>query len=1194
MSTYTTAALVLIAATSLCFAQNSGTIRGTVTDPTGANVPDASVTATNTDTGLTQTTKTSGEGVYAIPFLPVGNYSVSTEKNGFRKAEVQTVRVNVNSDVSINFKLQIGSLGQSIEVSAAAPLLEVTGQNLGKTMSSQAIQDLPLSISGGLRNTETFVILTPGVIGSSTNPRIGGGLASGQSLQLDGAEGNSERRNDNAMNGISVEGVEEFKVQSSGYSAEYGRTSDGVINYSTKSGTNDVHGDGFVFGINEFLNARGFTLTPTERPVNRQWNTGGTIGGPIYIPKVYNGRNKAFFFFAYERYDQRIGRATSLVTVPVNAWRNGDFRSYVDSTGKMIPIYDPFDASGNLITNAANRQQIQCNGVLNVICPSRITPLAHTLLSVLPQPDNPNLIANNIRSYHGSTGESAVPSIKGDYIFSASNHISFFYSNYNNPAQYYQPTVQGVPPNGGWGTTNQIQYYRLNDDQIISPTLVNHITVGYNHRHILENPSNISSQEVSPGFAQATYAPGNPTPYTLGRQTNFGTAGGVAWGTFVDTDSRQRTLNFKEQLSWLKGKHAVKFGFDYIHQSYRRLDYNDAFGTVNWSATATGNPNISGTTGSDMAAMLLGVSSGGTFRYPDDTTFAWPYYAWYIQDDIRLTSKFTVNIGLRYELPITKQETDVRNSNFCPNCPNPDAGGLLGSMVYAGVNGQPNKFGQTRYNAFGPRLGFAYQITPKTVIRAGASIYYEPVREDGNADNGTQGYAGTFSPPANYLSTGISMYAQNFAPGNPLYGQQAFLPFAASVSANQPVVLDPNRIQLFGTPFWYLPAAGRVPYFGDWNFTIERQISKSSVVRASYHATTGVKMLTDDQQSTLNALNPAYIGIYGNLLSQPLSTLLGNPTTAATLNANGFRLPFTSCSNPNCLYSSYPLNLTLSQSLRPYPQYSGIDAHAGANNDGHLTFHALELSFDHRFSHGLYVIANYTFAKTINNADNENSDNGDSATVQNPFNRKLDKAISDQDTKHNIHLAYVYELPIGRSKPFLSRMPTVVNAFFGNWRVSLIHTYVSGQPLQILCNQNMYGASGTTRCSFAAGAGTTIPLVNPAWSSSPKAAFSVPYLNPAAFVLPANGVYGNTPRYIDQLRGNWTINEDASVIKNLHITEKRYFEIRATATNMLNRFVLNTLLGSPNNTLGNSTFGYITNPQFNTPRSVQLGAKFIF
>ena len=327
-------------------AQDRGSLRGTVTDQSNAAVPEASVTARNTETNLTQTVNTIGDGTFTILYLPVGNYNVTVEKRGFKKYEISNITVDVNSVVPINVSLSVGAVNQSVEVTAAAPLLEVTGANLGKVVPTRAIMDLPLSIGGGIRTNMSFVILTPGVIGSSGNPRIGGGMLDGQSEQLDGAESQSERRNDPAMNGISVEGVEEFKVQSSSYSAEYGRTSDGVINWATKSGTNELHGDWFTFGINEFFNARGYTFTPTERPVNRQWNNGGTIGGPVYIPRVYDGRNKAFFFFAYERYDQRIGRSTSLVTVPIDAWRNGDFRTLVDSSGKMIPIYNPYAATG--------------------------------------------------------------------------------------------------------------------------------------------------------------------------------------------------------------------------------------------------------------------------------------------------------------------------------------------------------------------------------------------------------------------------------------------------------------------------------------------------------------------------------------------------------------------------------------------------------------------------------------------------------------------------------------------------------------------------------------------------------------------------------------------------------------------------------------------------------------------------------
>jgi hypothetical protein len=225
--------------------------------------------------------------------------------------------VHVATVTNVDVTLSIGTLEQTVEVSAAAPLLDLQGTNLGKVIPKNAIRDLPLFISGGIRSNLAFVILTPGVIGPESNPRIGGGLLDGQSEQLDGAEAQSERRNDPAMRGVSVEGMEEFKVQSSSYSAEFGRTSNGVINWVTKSGTNELHGSAFVFNRNEVFNARGFTIAPTRRPIVRQWNPGGSIGGPIYIPKVFDGRNKAFFFFAYERSSTRNGQSTALVTAPL-------------------------------------------------------------------------------------------------------------------------------------------------------------------------------------------------------------------------------------------------------------------------------------------------------------------------------------------------------------------------------------------------------------------------------------------------------------------------------------------------------------------------------------------------------------------------------------------------------------------------------------------------------------------------------------------------------------------------------------------------------------------------------------------------------------------------------------------------------------------------------------------------------------
>ncbi len=416
------------------FAQDRGTIRGVVTDQSGAAVPETTVTVKNVNTGLTQTVKTSADGVYSVLYLPAGQYTVTVDKTGFKKAETSGVDVHVATVSNVDVTLTVGAVDQSVEVTAATPLLDVQGTNLGKIIPKNAIKDLPLFISGGLRANLAFVVLTPGVIGSSTNPRIGGGLLDGQSEQLDGAESNSERRNDPAMNGVSVEGMEEFKVQSSSYSAEYGRTSNGVINWVTKSGTNKVHGSIFVFNRNEVFNARGFTTAPSKRPIVRQWNPGGSVGGPIYLPKIFDGRNKAFFFFAYEHASTRNGQSTGLVTAPLDEFRNGDFRKLVDSTGKMVPLYDPFDAAGNIIPNSVDRPILQCNGVVNTICANRIDATAKLLVAMLPHPDNPNLLTNNYHSRSYSTSRSGLPSIKLDYIFNDKHRISYLYSHFHSPA----------------------------------------------------------------------------------------------------------------------------------------------------------------------------------------------------------------------------------------------------------------------------------------------------------------------------------------------------------------------------------------------------------------------------------------------------------------------------------------------------------------------------------------------------------------------------------------------------------------------------------------------------------------------------------------------------------------------------------------------------------------------------------------
>ncbi|HJZ98446.1 MAG TPA: hypothetical protein VKE70_18175, partial [Candidatus Solibacter sp.] len=776
-------------------------------------------------------------------------------------------------------------------------------------------------------------------------------------------------------------------------------------------------------------------------------------------------------------------------------------------------------------------------------------------------PDDPTKIVNNYRSRSYSTGRTALPSIKLDYVFNEKHRVSYLYSHFYSPATPSINNFEGVP---GTGFPSDVltEYHRFNDDYVIRPNLLNHFTIGYNHRRIIEAPGYVSKAPAD--WARATYIPGTVTPLAPGTSSVY-SAGGVQWGNSVFTDSRQRTTSFKEQVAWLKSKHNFKFGMEYLKGIYRRLDYNGAYGTVSFSAAGTGNPNVANS-GSDWASFLLGVASGGGFRYPDDTAFYWPYYAWYVQDDFKVSKKLTLNIGLRYEIPVPKEERHHHNSNFCPTCPNAAAGGIPGAMLYAGVDGAPERFGLTRMNAFGPRLGVAYQLDSKTVIRAGGSIYYQPSREDGNADNGIQGFGGTFGSIGNALSNGISYLVKD-----------GFTSFAPQIAALRPPIANPATLSanlLNQTPFYYNPTAGRAPYFGDWNFTIERTLTSTSVFRASYHATIGNKLLS--RQQSQNQLDPKYWAIYGTLLGQPISSVLNNPTVVAA----GFRLPF----------ANYPQNLQLQQALRPFPQYSGIDSNAGGQNDGHMTFHALESSFEHRFHRGLFVLFSYTFCKLISGSNGEDANRTSDGAVQNQYNRRLDKAVASQDTPHNLRLSYVYELPIGKGKPLLGRMHPAVNAVIGNWKVSAIHTYVSGTPLVIGCGQNFFGAGSNARCGYAPGAGDTIPLINPAWSSDKSVAFSVPQLNKAAFVLPPNMVYGDTPRRMSYLRTPWTVQEDIALLKEFAFREKARLEIRASASNALNRVVL----AAPNTTQSSSTFGFITTAQGNGPRNIQFGARVSF
>lgn len=1151
------------------FAQDRGTISGTVTDPSGAPVPGARALLRNPATGLTQNTASGNNGNYSFASLPPGTYNVTVEKQGFRKAESTAVEVEVNTDTRVDVRLEVGAVSDTVTVQSVAPLLQTDRSDLGKVIDKQAIEDLPLFANGGLRSNIAFATLSPGVVTNISAdpdtttgaPRISGGTSgSNTSLLLDGAESNSERRNDPQMRVVSADGIEEFKVQTGAYSAEYGRTSNGILNYSTKSGTNEFHGSAFLVIRNQALNANGFFYTfppPGSSTVHNQNLEALTVGGPVWIPKVFNGKNKAFFFFSGERSRAKDIADNSLISLPTPALRTGNFSGYTGANGQMIPIYDPGDTTnGNLANNggiiANANARVPFPG--NIIPASRINPVSALIQTYIPLPANPNSFFNNnpiVNTGSRDPGENqAVYAIKGDFNPSDKWRMNGLFSRqYFNGCQICMGPMPG-PLGEGFQEFFDNKYVHFNADYIVSPTLLNHFTFGYDHRDGGEAGNERLGPNTS-GYGLSTEVPGNPSYSKAPNYTWYGFQNYPNTSSFVQTSSPGNTVDFKDGMTWSKGKQTIKFGAEFLRQNYARSDCNGCGGELGFTNAATGNPGVS-TSGLDYASFLLGLANSAFFNYNGVINYVYPYYAAYFQDDIKLTKKLTINVGLRYDLPLSRREPNGQSSNFSPTTPNPAAGNIPGALIFAGSG--PGRTGlssllQHRNTALGPRLGFAYQLNSKTVIRAGGAIMYDSNREDGNADGGVQGFGGNYNVPANNFSTGVALILPNGTNAS----VAGFTPYAAPIAANKPPVVNPG-IVLYGSPSFF--SDGKAAQLYDYNFTVERTVTAATLLRVSFHANYGNEL---QSSQNFNQLNPKYVGIYGSLLTTPLSTIMANPAQSSILAANGYQLP----------YAGYPLNNTLSQSLDPYPQYS--QGFGGTTNGGHSTYNALEASLQHNFHAGLFAQVSYTWSKWF--ADN---------TSENVYAKNREKDLSSADRPQVLTLAYIYDLPFGKGKMFASQMNPVMDAVFGGWKASAVQHYQSGTVIGVSCGQTMYGA-GAARCNYVAGQ----PLYNSAWDpTNPTSS----YINKNAFVQPANGVFGNLGAVVPGLRNPLQLDEDVALSKVFKFTERKTLEFRASAFNIANRH----LLGSLGTSITASNFGQFTAPQSNQPRNVEGSLRFRF
>ncbi len=740
-----------IAFLSICFAQSSrGTITGTINDATGAPVPDVNVSALNLSTSVSYTAKTSSTGNYAVQQLPEGSYKVTIEKTGFKTFVDDNVNLSVAQTLTLNATLQIGQVNQSVEVTAAANAVQTNTSELATAVTRQLVIDLPLSITGNMRNPESFMFLTPGVTGTTANTQINGSQSRSKEVLLDGIGSTSPESGGILFSYPSVEAISEFELLGADFNAEYGRTGGGFEIFTTRSGTNQFHGSLFDYLRNNVFDARGF-YAPTT-PVNRQNEYGVVLGGPVWIPKLYKGTNRTFFHFVWSGFRYQQGAANNVISIPPAAFRQGNFSGLVNSAGQPVTIYDP--ATTTIVNGVATRQAFPGNQIPM----SRFSAVSQKILPLIPDPTNSKLLNNYLAIGSNQVTRDQVD-VKIDHNFSDRNRINgFFYEG-----RYPTTAADQLPQPLSYSWVNQYNSYwlRIGDDFILSPNMVNHIGLGFTREG--QYWSNQQTQQdwatmlgltgVSTGagrsFPQVTFSDGYST------WANTGGAG-KSVGEQVN-----ETYQLTDSFSWLRANHAIKFGVDIRWLMTNGADFFNSEGTFNFSPLETALPTASGSTGNSFASFLLGAvdsASRNVLGYVPSNRYH--YVAGYVQDDWKATRHLTINYGLRYEIYFPRTELHGNLSAFDPTIPNPGAGGLLGAIAFLGSGaGRTGKtsFASVDYKNFGPRLAMAYAFNDKTVFHAGYGIYYAP----GNADSDlresqTYNYGFSASPTFSSTNAGVT------------------------------------------------------------------------------------------------------------------------------------------------------------------------------------------------------------------------------------------------------------------------------------------------------------------------------------------------------------------------------------------------------------------------------------------------------
>jgi hypothetical protein len=1129
----------------------TASLQGTVQDQSRAFIPAAGITVENEATNVRQTTSTDENGRYFIASLPPGSYKLTVEAPGFQTSIRTGMTLQVQQRANVDVTLTTGEVNTSVTVSGEAPRLDSVTATLGRVVESASVLSMPL----GSRNTLDLAMLTPGVSGTSgftgTNFASNGTRNSQADVLIDGTTVSVQEQNGGVTDAKfrpSVEAVQEMKVMTNSFSAEYGNTGGTVVTMVTRSGTNDLHGSVFEFLRNSALNANNFFANRSGRSLVpfRRNQFGGAVGGPVYLPKIYNGRDRTFFFFHYEATRQS-SQTTTLTTVPSLRERLGDFSDTRDSAGRLITIYDP----ATVRTNPQTGNPVRDAFPGNIIPANRFDPVAKYALQFYPAPNQPGNAFTRLNNFFNAgsrTTNDYQTTIKIDHNFSAAQRFSARYSQYRvkgmSPdlwGNWMNPFDDG-PESPGDITRNGSADYT----HTLSPTTVLNLRWGVARQYGVRVPF----CEQCPEFDIAAF--GFQGPMNTQIPPNFQPESYQALGTRPQARVRrgEDVNHFVGNLSKLAGGHTLKFGGEarIFRLNYAQPGWNSV--SFNFNRLTTSQDPFRGDSlqGNAIASMLLGWGNSGQQSTGAYSSFASTSYGLFFQDDWRVTRKLTFNLGLRYELDMPRTERYDRVSWVDPNVISPvRAPGLpelRGGLVFADENNRAPF--DTDTNNFAPRFGFAYTFHPKFVARGGYGIYYGISAAQNRSQLG-QGF-NTSTPWNTSLDGGATQYASLSNP----FRDGIDVPPGSSQGLNTLVgrgISGPIRS-------W-----GSKPYYQQWSFSIQRELPANSVFEIAYFGNRGVHLYYGNN-TALNRIDQQYLS-----LGPGLNDLVPNPFF------NVITDPLSVLSKPT---------VTRGQLLRPYPQFTSISGVTGPPTANSI-YHAMQLQFTKRYSHGVSLSGHYTFSKMI---DDDSLTGGlgwlgyDTGGVQSYSNLRLERAVSVYDRTHRAVVDFAYELPFGKGKAFGSGLPTWVDWIAGGWQANGIISLQSGAPLVPALNGGVL-PDARQRPNLLRDPGVSAPVTDRLNA----------YLDPSAFSRPQPYTLGTAPRTISSVRAPASRNMDASLFKNLYLTGDRrvYLQLRGEAFNITNT----PIFAAPDMNFGSTSFGVISS-QANGPRQIQVAMKLYF